>query len=68
MPNSRILLAGDVHGNCSFIISLLDQAKNKGCDRIVQVGDYGAWEHEADGRKFYRDVEKHAVKRGIGIW
>lgn len=68
MSDSRILLAGDVHGNCSFVISLLDQARNHGCDRIVQVGDWGAWEHEPDGLKFVRDVEKHAAKRGIGIW
>jgi len=67
MPDSRILLAGDVHGNCSFVISLLDQARNKGCDRIVQLGDWGAWEHEADGRKFVADVERHATKRGIQI-
>src|SRR6184192_62201 len=67
MTDSRILLAGDVHGNCSFVISLLDQARNKGCDRILQLGDWGAWEHQADGRKFVRDVEKHVAKRGIQI-
>lgn len=68
MPDSRLLLAGDVHGNCSFVISLLDQARNHGCDRIVQLGDWGAWEHTADGREFVRDVEKHAAKRGIRIY
>lgn len=68
MPDSKILLAGDVHGNCSFVITLLDQAKAHGCDRIVQVGDWGAWEHEAAGRKFVADVERHAAKRGIRIW
>lgn len=68
MTAARVLLAGDVHGNCSFVISLLDQARNKGCGRIVQVGDWGAWEHVPDGRKFVRDVEKHAAKRGITIF
>lgn len=68
MPDSRILLAGDVHGNCSFVISLLDQARSQGCNRIVQLGDWGAWEHVPDGLKFVRDVERHAAKRGITIW
>lgn len=68
MSDTRLLLAGDVHGNCSFVITLLDQAKNKNCGRIVALGDWGAWEHTPDGRKFVRDVEKHAAKRGLTIW
>src|SRR4051812_33047007 len=68
MPSSKLLFAGDTHGNCSFVIQLLDQARNHGCDRVVQVGDWGAWEHEADGREFVRDVEKHAAKRGITVY
>lgn len=67
MTESRILLAGDVHGNRAFVISLLDQARNLDCDRIVQLGDWGAWEHVPDGREFVRDVERHAAKRGVTI-
>jgi predicted phosphodiesterase len=65
---ARVLLAGDVHGNTSFVTTLLDHARNQDCPRIVALGDWGAWEHTPDGRKFVRDVEKHAAKRGITIW
>lgn len=67
VTGARILLAGDAHGNCSFVITLLDRAKNEGCEKIIALGDFGFWEHTPDGRKFLKDVEKHAAKRGITV-
>ena len=41
----RILLAGDTHGNTTHVRYLIDVAVDQGCDRIFQLGDFGAWEH-----------------------
>lgn len=64
----KILLAGDTHGNASHIITLLDNAVKEGCDRIFQVGDFGAWEHVPSGVKYFNDVEKHAKLRGVTVY
>lgn len=64
----KILLAGDTHGNASHIITLLDQAVKHGCDRIFQLGDFGAWEHVPSGAKYFNDVEKHAARRGVTVY
>lgn len=62
------MLAGDVHGFFSHAITLLDRARNKGVARIFQLGDFGAWEHTADGVKFFDDVSRYAAKRGITVY
>lgn len=64
----KILIAGDTHGNTEHVITLLDVAKSKDCDRIFQVGDFGAWEHMGDGVKFFNDVNRHAEARGIPVY
>lgn len=64
----RLLIAGDTHGDCSHVITLLDNAKNHGCSRVFVVGDFGAWEHMADGREFFDDVNRHAAKRQIPVY
>lgn len=63
-----MMLAGDVHGNTSHMITLLDNARNRGCDRIFQLGDFGAWEHTYDGGRFFDDVSRYAIKRGITVY
>lgn len=64
----RLLIAGDTHGDCSHVITLLDNALNKGCSRVFVVGDFGAWEHMADGREFFDDVNRHAKRRQIPVY
>lgn len=63
----KILIAGDTHGNTSHVSRLLDIAHAQGCLRVVQLGDFGAWEHMADGREFMRDVSKRASRYGIPL-
>jgi len=39
----KILIIGDVHGNWSALRVAIKLARSKGCDRILQVGDFGFW-------------------------
>lgn len=64
----RLMIAGDTHGDCSHVITLLDNARKHGCSRVFVVGDFGAWEHMADGREFFDDVNRHAKKRDIMVY
>lgn len=64
----KILVCGDTHGNTEHVVTLLEVAKSKGCDRIFQVGDFGAWEHMDDGIRFFDDVNWHAEARGIPVY
>lgn len=41
----KVLLAGDTHGDLPHVAYLLRTAAREGCDRIVQVGDFGFWPH-----------------------
>jgi hypothetical protein len=60
-------VAGDWHGNFSWASSCLREAKANDIDLILQVGDFGYWEHTADG-KFYLDrLSDNAVLRGVQV-
>lgn len=58
----QILLAGDWHGNTSHAIWVVEKAARLGIKKIFQVGDFGAWEHEPDGRKYLANLS-HACER-----
>lgn len=64
----RILIAGDVHGNARHLAYLADCAVDEGCDRIFQLGDWGAWEHFPSGVKFFDDADRIAREHGIVIY
>jgi Calcineurin-like phosphoesterase len=64
----RILLAGDTHGNTTHVRYLIDVAVDQGCDRIFQLGDFGAWEHMSDGRQFMDKVANYARKNAILVY
>ena len=39
----RVLVAGDTHGNLSWITTLCRLARRHGCAGILQLGDFGLW-------------------------
>lgn len=61
----RILCVGDVHGDGQFFASICRTAKKKNCDAIVQVGDWGFWEHTKDGVAFLKWVERQLNEKQI---
>lgn len=55
---------GDTHGNHGEINRSYQRAKARGVDAIVQVGDYGYWDHADQGA--FSDLVSHwALKTGI---
>lgn len=64
----RVLLAGDTHGNTNHLRHLLNVADREQCDRLFQVGDFGAWEHTAAGRQFFDDAARAAARAGVTIY
>ncbi len=62
---TRLLLAGDVHGNERWIGSLCKLARRHGCDAILQLGDFGYWPHTDDGLRFLDHVDWHSERNGI---
>lgn len=62
----KILLVGDVHGNEFFARNCVDKAVLEHVDVIIQVGDFGYWEHTQSGRNFLDGLEKRLVEaRGV---
>lgn len=66
----RLLVAGDTHGNIEFISDYLYPcAADLGCDLIVQVGDFGYWEHDPeDDDDFLGRVDDAAHAFGIPFY
>lgn len=64
----RVLFAGDTHGNVPFCRYLAKQAARLvGADRVLQVGDFGFWEHEKNGVKFRDLVSEAATRTGVPL-
>lgn len=62
------MMAGDLHGNTAHAIWIMEKAAALGLDRVFQAGDFGAWEHMADGRKFFDDVDQHGQRLGVVMY
>lgn len=60
------MVLGDVHGNSDWLaFYVYPTAMALGVDRIIQVGDFGYWEHQPDGVRFLDDVSTLAQASGI---
>lgn len=52
----RVLLAGDTHGNAHALVYLIKTALSFDCEALIVLGDFGYWEHSAEGVKFLDQV------------
>lgn len=64
-PSSRVLIAGDTHGDIAQVKYLLEQALLAGADRVIQVGDFGYWPHKAP---FHEHVNRLAMTAGVTFY
>jgi predicted phosphodiesterase len=65
----RLLVAGDTHGNTRWVCDcLIPLATDLGCAGIVQLGDFGYWEHTEDGVQYLDDVDAAAASAGIPLF
>ncbi len=58
----KLLLAGDTHGDLEHVQYLNRMAVKTGCERVVQVGDFGYWPHR---EPFHERVSAAAGQAGL---
>lgn len=64
----KILMAGDIHGDLPHAQYLVKIAKKKGCDRILQLGDFGHWPHYRDGIVYLDQLSLYADLNNILVY
>lgn len=64
----HVMVCGDWHGNGQWAIKKVNEAARLGLDHIVQVGDFGLWDHYENGVK-YLDMLNEACRRtGVKVY
>lgn len=65
----KVLVLGDTHGNVNWATKAVRTAHRLGAKTIVQVGDFGLWDHKEDGVKFLdtlnQTLRHHGVKMRV---
>ena len=64
----RILMAGDVHGDFGHSKLLVRIARERLCDRIFVLGDFGYWEHEGAGRQYLDRLDRYANINNVPVY
>ncbi|MFE3105779.1 metallophosphoesterase [Nocardia tengchongensis] len=64
----NVLIVGDLHGNAEHALNLVRVAVRNDCDKVFAVGDFGAWEHMASGRRYFDVVNKAAKRAGVTVY
>lgn len=64
----RVLAVGDLHANTSSALAVIDHAVAMDADLILQVGDFGWWPRDQQGRSFLRKVEKRLARHDLDLW
>jgi len=64
----RILVVGDLHGNLPFALDyIFPVAATHEVDAIVQCGDFGYWEHTAEGEDFLDALAEEVDRTNIPL-
>lgn len=61
----RLLLVGDTHGNDRFFAQMCKLAVERQCDRIIQLGDFGYWEHYTEGKRYLKWCERQLAEKNL---
>lgn len=65
----RLFVAGDCHANVRWVCDYLyPTADSLGADCIVQVGDFGYWEHTQAGVEYLDEVDQVAGRTRIPMY
>lgn len=68
MNVENILMLGDSHGNTKFVLEAIDAALRYECQVIVQLGDFGIWDHTRAGVAFLDTVDDALEDAGIPLY
>lgn len=63
----RAFVLGDAHGNDAFMSYAIASAARNGCQVVLQLGDFGYWEHTRSGRVYLDTVERVARECGVPV-
>ena len=61
---TRVLLAGDTHGNLNWWQHLLARTAEHDCDGVVQVGDFGYWRGHGEPGRYLRALQRQLRRAG----
>lgn len=64
----KVLAVGDVHGDEKFFQRVCRVAAREGCEAILQLGDFGYWEHTSFGRRFLAVAEYELKDKGLNCY
>lgn len=64
----QILIAGDAHCDRKYISYLYEVAERMDVDKIFQLGDFGYWPKEFNGRRFLAHVSRCATTTSIPFY
>lgn len=65
---TKIMLAGDWHGNGQWAQKCIHHARKQDADTIVHVGDFGWWVEGLDTHKYLRHVQRALLECGITLY
>lgn len=63
----KIMIAGDTHGNFLHLMDLIEEAESHEIKTIMQLGDFGYWEHTPEGLFFLEELNHQLMKRSITL-
>lgn len=63
-----ILVAGDTHGDPKHFVYLFERAINNDVDAILQVGDFGFWEHVPEGYAYLEVLSELAIQNDMPLF
>jgi Icc-related predicted phosphoesterase len=66
--NTKVMFAGDIHGNLDHAEWLFGHAREQGVNVIIACGDFGYWPHYRWGEKFLNAVAEMAEKNDIKFY
>ncbi len=64
----KLLMVGDTHGNTRHMLNVIKIAKKEDCTYIVQLGDFGLWDHYPEGVEFLDEVEASLEANNLTLY
>lgn len=66
--DTKIMVAGDWHGDTEWARNVVRTAGRRGLKKIVQCGDFGIWTHLREGHSHLDTVNEEARKHGVKVY